>query len=121
MTRSINDPIQSNADDNKEHNKFTLNKHEFDLFHEEDNIVHRLIRVKRFATSKDEKWKIFDDNKVIMIIEGQKLTAKEKEFLRTVNGSKWLLSKAKEGIKSLNLLKNEIKKQIKNNDPDIDN
>lgn len=118
MTRSINDPIQSNSDDNKEHAKFTLNKYEFDLFHEEDNVVHRLIRVKRFANSKDEKWKIFDDNKVLLIIEGQKLTLKEREFLRTVDGSKWLLSKAKEGIKSLNYLKSEIKKEIKNNDVD---
>lgn len=103
----------NSSEESKEQSKFTLNKFEFDLFNEEDNVVHRLIRVKRSANSKEEKWKIFDDNKVILTIEGSKLTNKEKEFLRTVNGVTWLIAKAKEGFKSLNALKNEMKKEIK--------
>lgn len=94
--------------------KYNLSKFEYDLYHEEDDKSEKVIRVKRFSMpNKGEKWKIFEDNKAMFVVEGTKLTNKEKEFLRTVDGVNFLIAQYKQGIKSFNSLKNEIKKKLK--------
>lgn len=94
--------------------KYNLSKFEYDLYHEEDDKAEKVIRVKRFSMpNKGEKWKIFEDNKAMFVVEGTKLTNKEKEFLRTVDGVNFLIAQYKDGIKSFNSLKNEIKKKLK--------
>lgn len=102
------------TDEIKDQNsKYNLNKFEFDLFHEEKSIPQKVLRVKRISLpNKGEKWKIFEDTKAVFTVEGSKLTNKEKDFLRTVDGINFLLSQYKEGIKSFNALKQEIKKKI---------
>ncbi len=94
--------------------KYNLSKFEYDLYHEEDDKAEEVIRVKRVSmANKGEKWKIFEDNKVMFTLEGTKLTNKEKDFLRTVDGVNFLIAQYKQGIKSFNSLKNEIKKKLK--------
>jgi hypothetical protein len=94
--------------------KYNLSKFEYDLYHEEDDVVEKIIRVKRFQLPNDgEKWKIFEDSKIMMIIDGAKLTKKEKAFLRTVDGITFLVSQYKIGINSFNHLKIELKKKLK--------
>lgn len=94
--------------------KYNLSKFEYDLYHEEDDKAEKVIRVKRVSMpNKGEKWKIFEDNKVMFTLEGTKLTNKEKDFLRTVDGVNFLIAQHKQGIKSFNSLKNEIKKKLK--------
>lgn len=94
--------------------KFNLSKFEYDLYHDEDNKIEKVIRIKRTSLpNKGERWKIFEDNKIIFTIEGIKLSNKEKEFLRTIDGVNFLIRQAKTGIKSLNSLKNEMKKVLK--------
>jgi len=94
--------------------KYNLSKFEYDLYHEEDDKAEKVIRVKRVSMpNKGEKWKIFEDNKVMFIVEGTKLTNKEKEFLRTADGLNFLIARYKQGIKSFNSLKTEIKKKLK--------
>lgn len=116
MSKASNDNtnIVSITDEIKDqNNKFNLNKFELNLFHDEKNIPQKVLRVKRITLpNKGEKWKIFEDNKVVFTVEGSKLNNKEKEFLRTVDGINFLLSQYKEGIKSFNSLKQEIKKKI---------
>jgi hypothetical protein len=91
--------------------KYNLSKFEYDLYHEEDDIAEKVIRVRRVSMpNKGEKWKIFEDNKAVFIVEGSKLTNKEKEFLRTVDGVNFLINQYKSGIKSFNALKTELKK-----------
>ncbi len=99
----------------KEQNqKYNLSKFEFDLYHEEYDTAEKVIRVKRVSLpNKGEKWKIFEDNKVMFVVEGMKLTNKEKEFLRTPEGFNFLIAQYKLGIKSFNSLKTEIKKKLK--------
>ncbi len=88
--------------------KYNLSKFEFDLYHEEDDKVEKVIRVKRVSMpNKGEKWKIFEDNKVMFVLEGTKLTNKEKEFLHTVDGINFLISQYKGGIKSFNSLRTD--------------
>jgi hypothetical protein len=108
--------ITPTSDENKEQSsfKFNLSKVEDDLYHEDEDIAEPIIRVKRVTMpNKNEKWKIFQDNKLQFTIEGHKLNSKERDFLRTVDGFNFLIKKYKEGIKSFNALKQEIKKNIK--------
>jgi len=94
--------------------KYNLSKFEFDLYHEEDDKVEKVIRVKRVSMpNKGEKWKIFEDSKVMFVLEGTKLTNKEKEFLHTVDGINFLINQYKQGIKSFNSLRAELKKKLK--------
>lgn len=110
--QTSNQPV---GDEGKDSNlKYNLSKFEYDLYHEEDDVAEKVIRVKRVSMpNKGEKWKIFEDNKVMFIVEGTKLTNKEKDFLRTVDGVNFLIAQYKLGIKSFNSLKNEIKKKLK--------
>ncbi len=105
---------QTGGEEGKDGTKYNLSKFEYDLYHEEDDVAEKVIRVKRVSMpNKGEKWKIFEDNKVMFILEGTKLTNKEKDFLRTVDGVNFLITQYKQGIKSFNSLKLEIKKKLK--------
>lgn len=105
---SITPATEEFKDQNFKHN---LSKFEYDLYHEEDDVAEKVVRVKRVAMpNKGEKWKIFHDNKVIFTIEGPKLSKKEREYLQTVAGFNFMLTQAKLGIDSLAKFKKELKK-----------
>lgn len=94
--------------------KYSLSKHEYDLYNEEDDIAEKIYRVKRFAMpNKHEKWKIFLDSKVIFTVESTKISKSERKFLQTVEGFNFMLNQAKSGIKSLNAFRTELKKNVK--------
>ena len=102
---------QISTEDFKEQNFKHLSKIDHDLFKDEDDVLEKVIRVKRIAMpNKGEKWKITNDNKLIFTIESTKISKKEKEYLRTVEGFNFILSQAKVGIKSLNSFRKELKK-----------
>ena len=93
--------------------KYPLSKFEYDLYKEEDNVKEKVIRIKAiYSIKKGDKWRIFEDNKLIFTLDGSKLTKKDRAFLKTPEGMNWLLTKAKNGIKSFNFIKNEIKKKL---------
>ncbi len=103
------DGMTSITEEFKEHNsKKTLSKKDDELFHEEDDIVFPVIRIKYFSSSNTCSWKIFDNNKVIFIVDGNKLTNKEKNYLKTVEGVNFLIKEFKNGINSFNSLKKAI-------------
>jgi hypothetical protein len=104
----------SPTEDFKDQNmKYSLSKFEHDLYHEEDDKAEKVIRVKRVAMpNKGEKWKVMTDNKLVFTIESTKISKKEREFLQTVEGFNFILSKAKVGIKSLNSFRTELKEFI---------
>lgn len=86
-------------------------KFDYELFDEEKAVVvNRVIQVKRIgAVNRNEKWKIFQDGKVVVIIEAAKLTNKEACFLRTVDGVKLLINIGKSGASSFHAFHKEIK------------
>jgi len=109
--QTTNFPTTEEVKDNNA--KYSLSKFEYDLYHEEDDISERVIRVKRVSMpNKGEKWKIMNDNKVVFTIESGKISKKEREYLQTVEGFNFVLAQAKTGIKSLNSFRNELKKII---------
>lgn len=112
--KTSSDTTQSSSEEFKDQNlKRNLSKFDYDLYHEEDDVSEKVIRVKRFPMpNKGERWKIYQDNKVEFILEGAKLTIKEREFLYTVDGINFLLHQYKLGSLSLNSLKIELKKKL---------
>ena len=98
----------------EQNSKYSLSKFDFDLYHEEDDVAEKVIRVKRVSMPNNgEKWKISEDSKVMFVVEGTKLNNKERDFLRTVDGVNFLMTQYKQGIKSFSALKKEIKKKLK--------
>jgi hypothetical protein len=94
--------------------RYNLSKFEYDLYHEEDDITLPIIRIKRISMpNKGERWKIYQDDKVVFTVEGSKLLNKEKDYLKTADGFNFLIAQQKQGIKSLNALRTELKKKIK--------
>lgn len=110
---SINPLLSDEA--KEQNNKHTLSKFEYDLYHDEDNIAAPVTRIKRTSSagSKNEKWKIFENNKTVLCLEAESLTTSEREFLRTAQGLNFVLSKYKSGITSATDLKLEIEKKLK--------
>ena len=102
-------------DDFKESGFKHQNKIDHDLFKEEDDVSEKVIRVKRVSMpNKAEKWKIMIDNKLFFTIESSKISKKEREYLKTVDGFNFILSQAKIGIKNLNSFRCELKKILEN-------
>lgn len=104
-------PVNSGEFDYKEAGaKFNLSKFEHDLYKEEDDIVNKIIRIKRITLpNKGENWKVFQDGKAIELIEGSKLSMKEREFFRTIQGINFILKYFKSGWKSFSHFKKELK------------
>jgi len=91
--------------------KHTFSKFDYDLFDEEKHVVEKVVRVKRIASAnKNERWNIFENNKIVFVVDGSKISKKEKEYLRTPNGFSFLICQGKIGIKSLAKLRKELKK-----------
>ena len=112
ITKSTDQIVEAELKD--QNLKYNLSKFEYDLFHDEDNVVEKIIRVKRFSLPNDgEQWKIYENNKALLTIEGKNLTKKEKSFLRTIDGVNFLINQYKLGINSFNHLKIELKKKLK--------
>jgi len=94
--------------------KNILSKFDYDLFDEDKDVVEKVIRVKRVQLpNSGEKWKIFENTKTVFVLDGSKISKKEKEFLRTADGFNFLIAQYREGIKSLNNLRVELKNKIK--------
>jgi hypothetical protein len=106
----------SNQEEFKDSTRYVLSKFEYDLYHDEDNVALPSIRFKRFGKiAAGETWKFFHDQSksAALVIDGTKLTLKEREFLRTVEGVNFALAAYKAGANNLNAFKKSIKEQIK--------
>lgn len=108
------DTSTTDSGESKDYVKNVLSKFDYDLFDEEQDVVEKVVRVKRVQLpNKGEKWRITENNKVMFTLEGAKISKKEKEYLRTADGFNFLISQYKEGIKSFNQLRLELKKKAK--------
>lgn len=90
-----------------------LNKYEYDLFHDEDHKVYKIVRLKRISTASKEEWRFFEDDSVTLTLDGKLFSENEKNFMRTVDGVNFLLKEYKSG-KILEVdLKTSIKEHVK--------
>jgi len=98
-----------------------LNRHfsKFDdsLFDDEkDGESKKSIRVKRISTKSFDKhsWKIFENNKIALIIEGESFIKKQITFLLTMAGIQFLIATYKEGNNTLVKIKKALKNHLLN-------
>ena len=90
--------------------KLILSKHEYDLFYDEKNTVERVLRVRLVCPkTKDEKWKIIENDKTVQIVAGTNFSKKEREFLRTANGFNFLIAQYKNTNFTVSKFKSELK------------
>lgn len=82
-----------------------------ELFQEDAYIPQTLINVKRVVSKRETKedWVIYQDKKIALRLKGNRFSLKEKQFLRTVDGMKFIVSEYKSGSKSINAFKNKLK------------
>lgn len=94
------------------HSDGTGIKH-IDLYDESKYVEEKIIRVKRIGSiNTNERWNVFENKKIIYVVDGSKLTKKEKEYLRTPQGFQFLIEKSKNGINSMAGIKKELKKVV---------
>lgn len=89
--------------------KHSNSKIEYELFKDEENVAEKVVRVRRTVVGKNERWKIFEDGKIVFTVEGLKLTKGEREFLRTPAGCSFLIAQGRNGIKSFSGFRKQLK------------
>lgn len=83
-----------------------------ELFKDDENVVHTVISVKRLCPSgrrRGENWDIIENGKPTLRLKGDRFTNKEREFLRTTSGVRFVIAGYKEGWRSINKFKQNIR------------
>jgi hypothetical protein len=118
--KKTNNAAQSfDSFDIREYQGAKTNIHRFDyddLFDENKDIIEDVFRVKHSSTPKrGERWKIFRNDEIVVELDGSKLSNKYCEFLRSLDGVRWLLAKAKTNIsdiRNISRIKTTLKKEM---------
>lgn len=89
---------------------FNLLKADNELYIDDSDVPHTVINAKRVRLPRNgEDWEILEDGDVVLVLKGTRFTKSEKEFLRTVDGMKFLISEYKSGAKSVVKIKAKMK------------
>lgn len=81
-----------------------------ELFDDESYVVHRMIGAKLISLPNGgENWEIIDDDEVVLVIPGVRLTKREKNVLKTVPGINILMQEYKSGNKSIAKIKVKLR------------
>lgn len=80
-----------------------------ELFKDEDYVPYSLIRVKKTESKNSEDWNIMEDSNITLIIKGDRFNNKEKKFLRSPEGFKFIINGYKMGWRSVNKFKQNLK------------
>jgi hypothetical protein len=84
-------------------------KQDSELYNEEDDFPGKSVHVKRISQPPKEDWQIFVDSEKYLLLRGTRFTAKERAFLRTVEGTLFIIKGAKQGWKSVSEFKRQLK------------
>ena len=81
-----------------------------ELFDEESHVVHRLIGAKLISLPNGgENWEITDNDEVVLVVPGVRLTKREKNVLKTIQGLNILMHEYKSGNKSIAKIKAKLR------------
>jgi hypothetical protein len=84
-----------------------------ELFHDEDNIPSIVLRAKRVKLpKKGENWQILENNKIVLLLKGTRFSKKEKTFLYSIEGMKFLVEQYKLGNKNVVKIKKAMKEVL---------
>jgi len=105
ITSGSNTVNEANSETNFNNSKYlNLNilRTDHELFKEEDDIKQKVLNIKRIKLPRNgEDWEILEDKKVVLTLKGTRFSKSQREFLRTVNGVKFLMDSYKSDIKSV--------------------
>jgi hypothetical protein len=90
--------------------KKTFGRLDYDLYKEEKDISFPVYQVKYFCISGEEKWKVIKNNDILFVIEGERLSEKEKSFLRSSSGVCAVINMCKKGIATTEKAIEELRK-----------
>ena len=63
------------------HAPLKLSRQDFELFDEDKNVPAAIIRVKHSGSiDKNEKWRIFSNELLVFVLDGKKISKKERKF-----------------------------------------
>lgn len=112
MAREEDDEEVFLGTESESHN-FHLLKSDNELFNEEANVASKVISARRVRLPKNgEDWEILENNRVVLNLKGTRFTNPEKDFLRSIDGMKFLVAEYKAGSKSVVKLKEKMKKLL---------
>lgn len=85
-----------------------------ELFNEdENNVIHPVINVKKSKSSKNgEHWEILVNGKSLLMLKSARFSNTEKNYLRSADGMRFLLTEYKSGKKSVVKIKEALKKVL---------
>ena len=105
ITSGSNTVNEANSETNFNNSKYlNLNilRTDHELFKEEDDIKQKVLNIKRIKLPRNgEDWEILEDKKIVLTLKGTRFSKSQREFLRTVNGVKFLMDSYKSDIKSV--------------------
>lgn len=102
----------SNIDELKEPSKIGASKFDYELYHEEDDIIERIFRVKRLGNDDKERWRIFENSTNTFTIEINQLSKKQAAYLRTSEGMTFLLQQYKIGARTITKIKVNVQNRL---------
>jgi len=89
---------------------FNILRVDNELFDDDSYVPGKILNVKLVNLPKQgTDWHVLQDNKIVLVVKGTKLTKAEKDFLLTPNGMIFLMNEFKSGTTSLFKLKQRIK------------
>lgn len=96
-------------DENKPRSISGSLRQETELFDDEKYIPHDIISVKHISLPKNgENWQVIKNKSIMMTVKGIRFTSKERQFLRTASGMRFII----DGFKN-NWSISEFKRQLK--------
>jgi hypothetical protein len=101
---------ESNFSDSRYVN-LNLLRTDHELFKEDDDVQHKVINVRRVNLPHNgEDWELLENGQVVLTLKGVRFTKTERNFLRTIEGMKFIIDGYKAGIKSVVKFKEAMKR-----------
>ncbi len=80
-----------------------------ELFDDDKNIVHPILRIRKITRPKGkERWEILENNKTVIILRTNSLSKLDVDFLNTINGVQFIMNEYKSGNKSANKIREKL-------------
>ncbi len=98
--------------DEHDNQKGLIIKQDSELYNEEDDIPGDSVQVKRIFQSSKENWQIFVNNEKYLLLRGTRFTTRERNFLRSVEGTLFIIRGTKQGWKSVSEFKRQLKDKV---------
>jgi len=91
--------------DEKTAKKSSLSKQDSELFNEEDYVPGKSVRVK----VSDDGWQVLIDGDEFLMLRSSRFSAKERKFLETPDGLKFVIAGINSGWNSVSEFKRQIR------------